>query len=405
MKNFFKKKLKNNKFLYNFFSTINFYSRGLYISFFMTIFKIFKIKDNRIVIISYYGKGYGDNGKYITEKLLENDCDCEILWAVKNSSFAANLPQKVKSVKFNSIKYFFYLTTAKVWINNTRFLNGTKKRKKQFYIQVWHGNLALKKIEYDAVLPKNYVKIMNHDNKLIDLMISNSDFCTNMYRNSFKFNGKIELFGTPRNDVFINEDYIRKAKKNVYTQYKIKENTKIILYAPTFRDDYSHNPYDIDFEILKKNLTMNTNDEWVIMLRFHPLVVDGNKYINSKDYIDVTNYPDMQELINSSSLVITDYSSVMFDSLIAKKPVLLYANDIEKYNTERGYYFSFDDLPFPLFKNNEELAKKIKNINSKNIMEKYDDFSKKVNLFEDGNASIRTSKLITKLLEGDCFDQ
>ena len=371
----------------------------------MIIFRFVKVKNNRIVIVSYYGKGYGDNGKYIVEEILKDDINCEIFWAVKNKSFAKSLPQGVKPIKFNSIKYFFYLTTAKVWINNTRFLNGTRKRKNQIYIQIWHGNLALKKIEYDAVLPRNYVKIMNHDNKLIDLMISNSDFCTDMYRNSFKFNGKIELFGTPRNDAFINKDCINRSIKNVYENYKLNKNVKIILYAPTFRDNYSHNPYDINLEILKNHLLATTNDEWVIMVRFHPLVVNGKEYINSNDYIDVTNYPDMQELINSSSLVITDYSSVMFDSLIAKKPVLLYANDIEEYNLERGYYFQFSELPFPLFKNNEDLMKKIKNINLKSIMEKYDAFSKKVNLLEDGRASIRLSKLVANLFEGDSFDK
>lgn len=397
MKEKIKTLLKSNKKLYNVFRDIYFYLRTTYIKFFMLIFRVFKIKKNRICVISYYGNGYGDNGKYIVEKLVNLDKNLEIYWAVKNRKISKTLPHYVKPVKFNSIKFLYYLTTSKVWINNTRFLYGTRKRKEQYYIQIWHGNLALKKIEFDAILPKNYVKIMHEDNKNIDLMVSNSEFCTNMYKNSFRYTGETLKFGTPRNDNFINKNEINKSKNKVRETLNIENKSiKILLYAPTFRDNYEHNPYDIDFKKIKQKLEKKYNCEWKILVRFHPLVINGEKLLGKNEYINVTKYPDMQELINTSNLIITDYSSVMFDALIANKPVLLYANDIEKYNQERGYYFKFSQLPFLLSKSNNELCKNIDALDEKSISKKYDTFKQSIKLYENGTAS---EKLARKILE------
>lgn len=399
MKNKIKNTLKKYSFLYSILEDFYFVIRGMYFSFFTTIFSVFKIDKNKVMVISYYGKDYGDNGKYITNKLLKKS-DLSIYWALKKTK-NNSLPLGVIPVKFNSILFLYHLATSKVWLNNTRFLNGIRKRKKQIYIQIWHGNLALKKVEYDSNLPKNYKRIMKEDNKKIDLMISNSDFCTNMYRNSFRFNGEICQFGTPRNDIFINPKDKEYGRNKILKFYNIDDDANIILYAPTFREDYTNNPYDIDFDKCIKLLEKKTKCKWKLIIRFHPLVIDGERFINSNNYINGTNYPDMQELINSCNLVITDYSSTMFDSMIAEKPVIIYANDIEKYKNERGYYFSFDDLPFPFTRNNAELQDLINTIDIKDILNNYAKFKKKVNLVEDGKASEKVAHKIVKIIEGD----
>lgn len=398
MKNKAKNILKSSKILYSLFEDIYYYIRGLYFAFFTFIFSIFKIDRNKMMVVSYYGKGFGDNGKYIINEILnKNNKNIKIFWALKNLN-DNSLPDDVIPVKFNSIKFLYHLTTAKIWLNNTRFLNGIRKRKKQIYIQIWHGNLALKKIEFDSTLPKNYTRIMKEDNKKIDLMISNSKFCTDMYRNSFKYNGEICEFGTPRNDVFINNSDIKLAQKKVFQEYKIPNNSKILLYAPTFRDNYSKNPYNIDFNSIIKSLEEKTKNKWIIIVRFHPLVINGERFIKYEKYINATHYPDMQELINACDLLITDYSSTMFDSMIASKPVVLYANDIEKYKDERGYYFDLEKLPFPLAQNNHELTKVFNNMELKQIVKGYNKFKDSLKLVEDGNASKKVAEKIEKLM-------
>ena len=180
-----------------------------------------------------------------------------------------------------SIKSFFELATAKVWINNSRFDQFVIKRRGQFYIQTWHGGLALKKIEYDAEdkMSEYYKKVMKNDNNMIDIMLSNSKFCTEMYRRGFRYNGNIMEIGSPRNDILINKNI--EIENSIYKKYKINRKEKILLYAPTFRNKYDKNPYDIDFDLLEKLLLKKTGNEWKILIKLHPRISDATKYIKN----------------------------------------------------------------------------------------------------------------------------
>ena len=349
--------------------------------------------DNKKVFCTYFdGKGYSDSPKYIVEELLKRN-NKKIIWAL-GKNISNNLPKDVMTVKVGSLKYLYHLATAKIIINSNRFSVNVTKRKKQYYIQTWHGSLMLKKIEYDVYdkLDKEYKKMMVHDNKLIDAIISNSKFTSDIYRNAFKINCDIFEYGIPRNDVLINNQ--EKLKEKVYKYFNLKKDTKLLLYAPTFRDDYTNNPYAIDFTKVKKTLENTTNCKWKIMIKFHPLVKNPQKLIsNNFEYIDANQYSDTQELLCSSDLLITDYSSLMFDALIAKKITLLFANDIDTYLDERGFYFNLTKLPFPLAKNNEELINILNDIDNKKIFLNYDKFSKKLGIVDDGKASARVADL------------
>lgn len=362
------------------------------------IFRIFKIDEKKIICNNFDGKGYGDSPKYIVEELLKNNHDFKIVWVVK--SMKLDMPSNIKQIKIYSIKWIYELATSKFWINNGRFPYYVRKRKKQYYIQTWHGGLALKKIEYDAEenITDTYKKMMINDNRMIDLMISNSDFCTKMYRTAFKYNGEIIQIGTPRNDVLINErDNIR---EKIRKKLNIKNNEKILLYAPTFREDYSNKPYDINFDILKECLEEKTNYEWKIFIKLHPKIKEPKKYIKiDKDLKNVSDYSDMQELICACDLLITDYSSTMFEALIADKPVILYMKDIEKYANERGYYFQFDKLPFKISRNNKELLSIINNNSFDALKKEYENFCTNVGLNESGNASNCIVKIITNSID------
>lgn len=351
------------------------------------------------------GKGYGDNPKYILEYLNQQKQKIDFVWLTSNSN-NTKFPKNIRTVKIFSIKSFFELATAKVWINNSRFDQFVIKRKEQFYIQTWHGGLALKKIEYDAEekMSEYYKKVMKNDNKMIDIMLSNSKFCTEMYRRGFKYNGNILEVGSPRNDILINKNI--EIKNNICEKYKINKKEKILLYAPTFRKKYDKNPYDIDFDLLKKTLLKKTGYKWNILIKLHPRISDATRYINNiENYIDVTGYSDMQELISSCDMLITDYSSTMFETMITNKPVILYANDIENYMNERGMYFKFKELPFPLTRNNYELEQCIKKVDFNDITKKYNDFKEKIGLNESGEASKIIGDKIIEILKGEKNEQ
>lgn len=373
-----------------------------FINILLKIFYLLPIKKNRILCFNFNGKGYGESPKYIADYLLGQNQNFDLYWVVSDMN-DSSIPKNINKVKYKTFKYFRILYTSKVLINNTRFGLYFDKRKNQLYIQTWHGCLALKKIENDALqkLPDGYSKLMKHDSNMIDIMISNSTFFDKICREAFLYNGKILKIGTPKNDLLINENQ-RKIKDKVCKTFSVSSKSVLVLYAPTFRNNYSHNPYDVDFDKVKKIIDIRNNSKnCKIIVKLHPLAIGNYNFDNNSSFIDANYFSDIQQLLLSCDLIITDYSSIMFDGLIANKPVILYAKDSEIYNEERGCYFSFEQLPFPFAKNNEELYNIIKNYNLDEMELKYKKFKDEVGLVEKGKACEKISTFIINYMNGD----
>lgn len=364
------------------------------------IFILFPIKRKKIVISNYFGKGYGDNGKYIAEEIIKQNLDYDIVWLLKEDLFGkTSFPKEIRVAKYDSLHGLYELATSKVWIDNCRKFFYSPKRKEQFYIQTWHGGLGIKKIEGDAgdQLDYDYIKAAKKDSKMADLFISNSIHLTNIYKRAFWYSGEIIESGYPKNDILFKENtYI---KKKIKSFYKLSESMKILLYAPTFRVDCSLNSYNIDYLLLLKVLNEKTNEDWAIFIRLHPnLISSDSEIVYSENIINATNYPDMQELIIGCDILISDYSSCLFDSGMMKIPTFIYASDIEHYLADRGLYFSFSELPFPLATNNEELFNNIINFNQVKYVNEICEFNKKAGLKDQGNASENVLKIIKKVV-------
>ena len=153
------------------------------------LFSIFPIKKNKIVVMNYFGRGYGDNPKYICEELLKTSTNLDIVWLVYGDLEKNSLPGKIRAVKVKTLKSVYEQTTAKVWIDNSRKQSYVYKRKNQFYIQTWHGGIPLKKIEFDCEkqFALGYINNMKNDNKMINLIISNSEYSNKLYRKTFRY--------------------------------------------------------------------------------------------------------------------------------------------------------------------------------------------------------------------------
>ena len=365
----------------------------LYIEFFRKL----PVKNNKIIMWANSFKQYGCSPKYITEYLLENYPNkYDIVWVFEdNAKIPEGLDKRVRIVRYFSIEYLKELHTAKVVICNMRTGDSHfwKKRNEQIYMQTWHSSLRLKKIEKDAeYLDPVYIDIAKKDSAKIDIILSGCDFSTNIFKNSFWYNGPILKSGTPRCDILINDNI--DVKNKVYQYFNIKSNYKILLYAPTFRDTKNADMHGIDFAAIKKSLENTLGGNWIIMYRFHPNIIAPYNFEDNLN-IDATKYPDMQELIVSSDILLTDYSSCMFDMAIAKKKCILYAPDIETYKrTERGLYFDIGELPFKLAKSNEELINIINSFDEKEYVSKLEEFMRKIGSYEDGHATERVVKYI-----------
>lgn len=359
---------------------------------------LFPIRKNKIVVDSFFGKGYGDNPKYIVDELLNYD-NVEIVWIVKNID--NRMPSQIRQVKKNSAKALYELATAKIWIDNSRKDFVPFKRRGQFYLQTWHGPLALKYIEKDALpyLSKYYEMIAINDSRNCDLMITGSTFGRNLIANSFWYDGEIQILGTPRCDRLVK---LEKSGINLQKELGIPESSLLILYAPTFRKNRAVNLDDLDIMGVLKSFEKKFGKNSYLMVRLHP--IDSTKIIieNDINVINVSDYPDMQILIEQSDIVITDYSSSMFDALIGKKACFLLATDIEDYlKYDRPMYFNMNDLPFSLSRNSYDLIKNIEKFNYSKYISEINKFSEKIGINEDGYASEKVALRLKKILEAD----
>jgi CDP-glycerol glycerophosphotransferase len=362
------------------------------------ILRVFPLNNKKIVITSYYGKGYGDNGKYIVEELTNRNFNYDLVWIVNNNGYN-NFPKQVRTVLSGSLKAKFEEVTAKVWIDNCRKSSLVRKRKGQFYIQTWHGGIALKQVERDAEvkLHTSYIQNAKNDSKMADLFISNSKFCTNMYRSAFWYNGEIFECGSPRCDILINKK--NEVDDKVRNYFNIDTNRNILVYAPTFRANHNTNVYNINFGELVKILEKKFGGNWVIMVRLHPNISNKDNFIEyNSTIINATSYDDMYELLAVSDVLITDYSSTMFEFSYAKKPVFLYASDIEEYIDDRNFYFDIRSLPYPLAEDNYQLFDVVEKFDESKYKIDVSEFLSELGNLEQGDASRRVVDVIDKVI-------
>ena len=175
----------------------------------------------------------------------------------------------------------------------------------------------------------------------------------------------------------------------------IEKNKKIILYAPTFRSDGSFEFYDVDLGKIKRYFEDNTGNEYEIVARLHPGIVSESgkfEHLVGRGVINASLYPDVQELLYAVDVLVTDYSSVMFDFMYLRRPVIMYVPDRDKYN--RGFYFDIDELPFLVANNNDEITTVLSKYDSVEYMKRIDAFLEKIGSVENGRATENAYELL-----------
>ncbi len=359
------------------------------------------IKKNKIIAWNSLFKGFGDSPKYIIEYLCKNfPGKYDIVWVYdREKSPPKELPEGVRAVPYFSTQYLKEILTSKIIISNIRTgkMHFFNKRKGQFYIQTWHSSIRLKKIEGDAVkfLGEEYAKRAKEDSDKCDLIVSGCKFSTDIFKNSFWYDGDILQSGTPRCDIFFADNADSTEKVRAY--YGLEKGTKTVLYAPTFRDSECDALHGIDIEGIIKALSEKFGGKWAFLYRLHPNVAKDITPPCDTSY-DATSYPDIQELIASCDLLITDYSSCMFDMAIRKMPCVLFVPDMEKYlSDERGFYFSIDGLPFPYALDNSTLIKSITDFDSEGYKEKVGRFLEDVGSYENGTSCKKLAEKIEEI--------
>ncbi len=374
------------------------------------LLRMFPIKKNKVVACVSAGREYDDNQRFIMEELHKLIPDLDIVW-VKNPKFEYKLPEWTRPVKWQSWRCVYEYVTAKIWNSNVIAPDYFVKRKGQLYVETWHGGLGVKKVAGDIIgdyaADRKNIRMFKNPSNMADVFISNSDHLSAIYRRAFKFHGPIWKCGYPKNDMLVQnnpEDGV-KARNDL----GIPQDHKVLLYAPTWRLRFSEEHhidmtvYDLDMKRLRKALTEKFGGEWTMLIRFHPkegLYAKGYQETHP-EVMDVTDYQDMQRLLMATDVMISDYSSCIFDAALRRIPCFTYATDFEQYKyEERGVYYEMEELPFPYAKNNDELEQNVKAFDMEDYLKKWDAFTVRMGLNETGHAAKDIAEKMADYLNG-----
>ena len=378
------------------------------------------IEEDVIVFESFMARRYADSPRAIYEYMLTAPefKNFKFYWSfratIMDEYMWLNDNERAQVIQYGNEDYYKRMATAKYWVVNSRVIDAIDVRPEQVYLQCWHGT-PLKRLGFDIevegdnslhtkeALCKHYAI----DAKKYTNMVSPSAFCTEKFISAFGLDkiGRENIIieeGYPRNDFLVN--YTEDDVKNVRDKLGVPSDKKLILYAPTWRDNQHvagtgyvfENP--LDFDKLKEAI----GDEYVVLFRPHYFVANAFDFSKYEGWVyDVSTYPDINDLYIVSDILITDYSSVFFDYSILKRPILFYMYDLKYYqDTVRGFYISLDELPGPIVEEQAELMDRIRTIDewskSKDYKEKYDTFSGKFTYLDDGHAAERVAKKVFK---------
>lgn len=370
------------------------------------VYSEFPICPKKIVFWTF--STYSDHGKYIAEQLLRIRRDIDIVWLVKDTQI--EVPEGIRLVDEKNWKAYIYeMETAQMWIFNAEIPMYIIKRPGQIFIETKHwASITLKRIYLDAPAITDIsedVERWKYSARCMDYLITGSDFDTESCRRGFDFHKDVLQIGSPRTDAMFRR---KEMKERVCNYYQIDKECKLLVYAPTFRYKKNEEKHvqeirniDLEYDKLKCTLEQKFGGIWRIILRLHPGHEKEMENLERPEYVlDGTNYCDGQELAAACDILITDYSSIMFEPAFVKKPVFLFATDREDYiDKEYNVLIEYNTLPFPIAENNEELLGNIENFDKKEYEKTVDDFLKKYHVHEDGHASERAAEFISKLLD------
>lgn len=371
----------------------------------------FPINPKKIVFTTIEGTtGFSCNPKYIALELLRRRQDLDLVWLVDD--MGKEFPPGIRKVK-NTLKNRAYeLSTAAVWVDNSRKQLECRKRSGQFYLQTWHASIAIKPIglQRGVSFSKMARLVTEHDSRMIDLLVTNSKWVEEHAALGLLYHGNMMRTGSARVDLLLND------KENVRRKFREKfglgENVKIVMYAPTFRSGsqetdrapalQNHMP---DFNVLKSVFEKKFNSSWTVVLRLHPQLTArhisaGIAQDSTTTVIDASLEDDMCETLGAADALVTDYSALAFDAAFMGLPVFLYVYDIKDYMGERGnLLWDLRELPFPYADNTEKLCRLIEEFDIERYGKALSEIWEQVELKEDGKASVRIVDIIEERLK------
>lgn len=364
------------------------------------IFKKMPLRKDWVFFESFFGKSYSDSPKYLYEYLQRTRGDkYRYIWVLNGKSEALKNSGKHKTVKMNSLRYVYYAARCGYRIFNVRQPAWCTKRKNVVFLETWHGT-PLKRLAFDMddimSASQNHKMMFYAQGREWNYLVSANPFSTDVFERAFVYPRKRILeYGYPRNDILYDEN--RDAiGREVKEELGIPEGKRVILYAPTWRDNqfYAKGQYKFTLAMDLDRMQKEFSKDSVILLRTHYYIADILDLSEYQGFVyNGSQYEDVSRLYLASDICITDYSSVFFDFANLKRPILFFTYDYDDYADEiRGLYIDMEkELPGPVLHTNDALVDALKNMDviNENYKNRYEEFYDRFCCVDDGHASER----------------
>ena len=365
-----------------------------------------------ILFCSYHGKSASCSPRAIYERLLalEEYRDFRCIWAVEDPARFDDLARRPRTelVAFGTPAFEQAMARSGYWIFNITLPEHISPRPEQVYLQCWHGT-PLKRLGFDISGEGNAMNSLAEirrkyrlEGEKVDYFLSPSPFASACFRSAWQLErwGRGDAIletGYPRNDALVNAPACAGAE--IRRRLGIPGDKRVILYAPTFRDDqhisgqgYAYDPA-VDFAALREAL----GEDYVILFRAHYLVASRLDFTAFGGFVRDVSAAEINDLYLASDLLLTDYSSTMFDFAVLRRPILFYMYDLEQYRDRlRGFYFDLNELPGPILTRREALPVAIRESEHFVWDEGWEAFRRRFAPLEDGHAADRVLRAVIK---------
>lgn len=350
-----------------------------------------------VLFDTYTGRQYSDSPQSIYAELRSREgwADYPMSWLVADGR--VNLPDDLGRVRHRGREYYEALARSRFLVTNSRQPVWFHRHPDQTVVQTWHGSM-LKRIGFDVEnirgKSRDYFDKLAWETRQWDYLISPSPWATPILRSAFRFEGEILETGYPRNDIFFSphREAVAERTRRVLG---LPEDKKVVLYAPTWRDDkyYTRGKHKLDLHLDLQRMYDQLGDDHVLLVRRHPRVVDSVPIVGRDFVYDVSLYPEIQELFLITDVLVTDYSSMMFDFANTGRPMLFFTYDLDSYRDNlRGFYFDFEETaPGPLLTESDQVIESLRNIGevAEQAAPAYRSFVDQFCPLDDGHAAAR----------------
>ena len=369
----------------------------------LKFFWIFPVNPLKICFQSFSGSQPTCNPLYIYKYLSTIHPEYKYVWLV--NKIPANKMDNVLFVKKYTFRWFYEILTSKVIITNNEFYSYIPLKEKTILVETWHGGGAYKKVgtvfEAKNKNGDEYKSLVYYAKHLTYYISSCEKFTQIMSESTLVDKTKFLPIGMPRNDIFFDSKRTEETNTKIREQLGLKKDDYIVLYAPTYRGEIRRPEFDIDIDIenLKQALSEKIKRNIIVLFRGHQLLKAHNHFSDFDR--DVSDYPVMQELLCATDMLITDYSSSMWDFSFLNRPCFLFAPDFDDYLNNRGFYTDPYSWGFPICRTNEELKEKILSFDKEKYILAIQKHHEDLGSYENGTATKQIADLIVKKIKND----